>query len=313
MSQEALDAFEGVRKSKTRFDPENLREISDMAWGQLSGEDKEDFAAMFTLAQRGVTPEDYAQFYQIFQMSGSLAESLFGENCDDDEEEFLPFFRNGFGRQRTEVKEYEPLKDACDHSLVLKIQMKDVSKPPMWREVEVPADYNFLQLHEIIQAVTGLENYHLWQFNKKAYDDSLLIGIEANVDGFESGLDYVTHIADETPVTMFLQQKGDKLEYVYDFGDDWIFTVEVKDIITKKSEQPVCRKFKSDLNAIEDLGGILEYVNAREDLDKWGTYSKKERDQRVEELNFDSADEYLEFLNENRISLDDLNKALAII
>lgn len=303
---------EGANQDKG-FDLEKLREAGNMAMTQLSDDEKEDFAAMFCLASRGVTPEDYSEFYHIFQMSGEVVESLFEEESDSNDKDFFPIFGPAFGRKRSTVKEYEPLKDASGHKLVLKIQMKDVSKPPMWREVEIPADYNFLQLHEIIQAVTGLENYHLWQFNEKAYDDSLIIGIEMGENGFEAGLDFITHDAGKTPLTQFLQKKGDKLEYTYDFGDDWIFTVEVKDLIEKKNEQPRCLKFKSELNAIEDFGGPWAYIDAREDLDNWSKYSKKEREQRVEELGFDSSSDYLQFLNAHRTSLDDLNDALSAI
>lgn len=311
ISDEALAAFRGGSATDNGLDPEILRGISDLTHGKLSDDEKEIFTAMFSLAVRGVTPDDYAQFYRIFEMSGVVAENLYGENSDSEEEDFFPFFGNGFGRKRSQVKEYEPLKDDSEHTLVLKIQMKDVTKPPMWREVEIPADYDFWDLHQIIQEVTGLSDYHLWQFNKKAYDSSLQIGIEMDESGFGPGLDYITHDAEETLLTQFLQKKGDKLEYVYDFGDDWIFTVEVKDLIEKTTEHPVCRKFKSELNAIEDFGGTWTYINVREDLDNWDKYPKKKREQRAKEMGFDSSDEYIDFISQHRISLDELNEVLA--
>ena len=267
-------------------------------------EEKGLFLLMSPLASNGVTPEEYGQFYDIFQASAML---------NDDDTSF-PFSGNVFGKSRCEIKEYTPLKDAENSTLVLKIQMKDVTKPPMWREVEIPANYNFMRLHEVIQEVTGLEDSHLWQFNVKAYDESLQIGVEMDQENpFSPGLDYITHDAAETPVTQFLQQKGDKLEYVYDFGDDWIFVVEVKDVIDKKTEYPVCRKYKSDLNAIEDFRGVWAYKEARQDLGEWGKFSKKEKKQRLERYGFDSENEYLDFLNEHLINLEDLNDGLMLI
>ena len=183
----------------------------------------------------------------------------------------------------------------------------------MWREVEIPADCNFLQLHEVIQEVTGLEDSHLWQFNVKAYDDSLQIGVEMDEDEFGPGLDYVTHEAEATPATQFLQQKGDKLEYIYDFGDDWIFTVEVKELVKKKIEHPVCRKYKSELNAIEDIGGAWAYQTLRNIFDNWGSLSDKEKKQNADQWGFDSVDDFLEMLNDGRISIDDVNDALSFI
>ena len=52
---------------------------------------------------------------------------------------------------------------------------------------------------------------------------------------------------------------------------------------------------------------------ARQDLEEWGKYSKKEKEQRIESNDFDSDNEYLDFLNEHRISLDDLNEYLMLI
>ncbi|MDE6008285.1 MAG: plasmid pRiA4b ORF-3 family protein [Muribaculaceae bacterium] len=312
MTDDILNAFQGRKSDVAAPEMNVLEKMSNMVMGKLSDEEKGEFLLMYTLASNGVTPEEYAQFYHIFQASGMIADGLSDDFDDDDTTN--PFPGNLFDRSRCEVKEYEPLEDAAERTLVLKIRMKDTTKPPMWREVQIPADYNFMQLHEVIQEITGLEDCHLWQFNVKAYDPTLQIGHTVdNADLFDSGIDDITHEAEETPITMFLQQKGDKLEYVYDFGDDWIFVVEVKDLVTKKIKFPICNKFKSELNAIEDFGGIWAYKEARQDLEEWGQLSKKKKKQRLEELGFDTEDEYLEFLNNHRINLDNINDALMSI
>lgn len=310
-SPELMNAFQcGGKKS------DNPDRTFDMAMEALTDEQKGQFVMMYTLASSGVTPDEYNQFYQIFQTAGKLANGLFdnveGDGIEnDDDDATFPFPGIGFRKSRCKVKEYDPLDDACNRSLVLKIQMKGVNKPPMWREVELPADFDFLQLHEVIQEVMGFEDCHLWQFNMEAYDDTLQIGVEMNPDSpFGKGLDFVTHEAEETVLTRFLHQKGDKLEYVYDFGDDWIFVVEVKDVIAKKNEHPVCRKYKSELNAIEDFGGTWAYQEARADLEEWDTLSAKEKRHRTKEQGFDTAKEYYEFLSEHIIDLDYINDAL---
>lgn len=309
INDDLLNAFQGKNSDNGPVDMDGMENMVDMVMRGLSDEEKGEFLLMYTLASNGVTPDRYAKFYHIFQAS-ILAEGLMSDIDGDDA--FPLLGGNFFGR--CNVKEYAQLEDAAERTLVLKIQMKGVTKPPMWREVEIPADYNFMQLHEVIQEVMGLEDCHLWQFNVKAYDESLQIGVEMDSENpFSPGLDFITNDAEETPVSQFLQQKGDKLEYVYDFGDDWIFVVEVKDLAAKKIDHPVCNKFKSELNAIEDFGGIWAYEQARQDLEEWGTLSKKEKKQRMDEHGFDSEDEYLEFLNEHRISLDDINDILTTI
>lgn len=310
VSEELLSALQYGNAGETNMIMNKLEEISNTAFGNMSEEEKVKFSTMFFMAISDITPEEYAQFYQIFQLSGAISEGI----ADDRDPMELAFPFSGSVRKRWNVKEYEPLKEASQKTLVLKIQMKDVSKPPMWREVEVPADYSFLELHDVIQEVTGLEDSHLWQFGKHAYDDSLVIGIALDdTNPHNPGLDFLTDEASETPLTRFLQQKGDKLEYVYDFGDDWIFTVEVKELCDKKITHPACRKYKGELNAIEDFGGIWSYLEAREQLETWGKKSKKERKKCYEERGFDSEDEYIEFLNSHRFSLDDTNEGLEFI
>lgn len=266
-------------------------------------------SAMAFLAEGGITPREYELFYNIFAAAKHLTGDEVFEGADDDG--FLPEIREDWSLRRssTTVVEYEPLPDAADRTLVLKIQMKNVKKPPMWREVEVPASFDFMRLHEVIQAVVGLEDCHLWQFNAKAYDDSLLIACDMDTDFSTEP----THEAEETYLTQFLQKNGDKLEYVYDFGDDWIFTVEVKEVLDKSCESPVCRKYKSDLNAIEDFGGVESYIEARRDMEEWAKLSKKEQRKRAEQRGFDTPDEYIDYLDSNQFDLDMVNDDLSMI
>lgn len=303
---QADKAGEGIDFSK-------LAEAGDQIYENIPEEEKAIMDSMIFLALNGITPKDYETYYNIFQFTKKLVDNSSEKAGDDEDEDEYPdsFFGNGFGRRLYDVKQYEPYEDAANRTLVLKIQMKDVTKPPMWREVEVPADYNFLQLHEVIQTVTYLENCHLWQFSKKAYDHGLLIGIEREDDyPFSTGVDEITHPADATPLTQFLHQKGDKLEYTYDFGDDWIFVVEVKGVLEKKSSHPVCIKYKSDFNPIEDIGGIWSYCQARSDLDNWSKMSKKDKKERADYYAFDSPEEYIEFLDEHKIDLEYVNESL---
>lgn len=276
--------------------PELLPAAEEM-FNNLSDEDREVYSAMSILADYGVTPEDYGHFFAIHQMAGLMSGKLQSQNS--------------FGRRYTPVKEYEPLKDAASHTLILKIQMKNVTKPPMWREVEVPADFDFAQLHDVIQIVTGLEDEHMWQFNNSAFDSSLQIGIERNLgDLFDEGIDHASHDALSTPLTQFLQQKGDRLEYVYDFGDEWIFTITVKDLLDKTTHHPECLKFKSELNAIEDFGGVWTYKTVRQNLADWPSLKEKERLEIAEENGFDNADDFIDFLNEHIFHIDEVNDAL---
>jgi hypothetical protein len=45
----------------------------------------------------------------------------------------------------------------------LRIELQDTD-PVIWRQVEVPTSVTIKVLHDIIQAVMGWFNYHLWEF-----------------------------------------------------------------------------------------------------------------------------------------------------
>ncbi len=38
------------------------------------------------------------------------------------------------------------------------------SRPPIWRRLEVPSGTTLQQLHHLIQAAFGWEDYHMWAF-----------------------------------------------------------------------------------------------------------------------------------------------------
>jgi Plasmid pRiA4b ORF-3-like protein len=47
----------------------------------------------------------------------------------------------------------------------IKIKLLGVTKPPVWRRVQLRADTRLDQLHEILQAALGWENYHMHAFS----------------------------------------------------------------------------------------------------------------------------------------------------
>ena len=252
------------------------------------------FSLIGELVERGVTPERYTTFYNAYQKLRPMFES------------HAPAGKKKVSKHAVSFLGESGLKDK---TLLLKIQMKGVVKPPMWREVEVPADMTFLDLHEVIQCVVGLENGHLWQFNERAYDDWLMIGIQSK-GAYDPGLEYVTDDAAVTPVSAYLNEVGAKLEYTYDFGDNWVFTVTVKKILDKKMEHPICTAFKSELNAIEDTGGPWSYEEQRMNLSDWKKLKKKEREEIAAHACFDSAEDYYDMLRSSLFDMDAVNERL---
>lgn len=259
---------------------------------------------MAAMAAHGVTAKEYADFLKSGNID-DIAEMVAQIDSLDD-----------INYDYTDECDYDytPMPDAGSKTLKLKIQLKGMTKPPMWREVLVPANFNFTQLHYIIQAVMGLDNCHLWVFQRKPFDQfGPIIGIPKESE-FSFGIDDCNFIADDTPLTAFLAAKGDKLTYVYDFITDWIFTVTVADILDHKSDTAQCVRYKSDLQAVDSMP--VCYFTALRDfhthspecqeeeikilMNYFGVESQKELEAYIDDKLFD-----LDFVNEELESIPD--------
>lgn len=268
---------------------------------------------MTAMAEMGISAEEYDAFLKSDIDKEKIRDTMLNMplrhggndfNEDDDCREFL--------RPRPISETVVPMPDAGNKSLRIKVQMKDVAKPPMWREIVIPADFNFSQLHYAIQAATGLSDCHLWQFQHQAYNPDLQIGIPTDGD-FSFGLDEWTHDADTTPVSGFLSKKGDKLEYVYDFGDDWIFTVSVLEVMDRAGEVAECVKWKCDFQPIDDCGGVYSYLRLRDIAAAPESLDKKAKKEIAQSYDFENFNQFAAWLDEATIDIEYVNEQLADI
>ncbi|MGB0885484.1 MAG: plasmid pRiA4b ORF-3 family protein [Chitinophagales bacterium] len=144
----------------------------------------------------------------------------------------------------------------------LKIQVKRI-RPSIYRTIIVPENITFLKLHSYIQTLFGLEDYHLWQFNKGGHFDSTIISLDADEDDFLDFYDKKLK-AKETKINEMLLDVKDKLEYWYDFGDDWLMNVEIQKIFSKNELPKKADKIPFVLKAkgpmlLEDVGGTYMF------------------------------------------------------
>jgi hypothetical protein len=140
-------------------------------------------------------------------------------------------------------------------SFELKITLRDI-RPPIWRRVQVPAAITLAELHKVIQAVMGWEDYHLHEFTFRGQH----YGDPAN-DEFGQ-----LNIQDEMDASLLMlyreagSKPGFKLFYDYDFGDGWEHEILVEKAIQseKRLRKPVCIKGKRACPP-EDVGGAYGY------------------------------------------------------
>ena len=101
-----------------------------------------------------------------------------------------------------------------------KIQIKGITKPPVWRRVLVPDTFTFQQFHFLIQEVFGWENVHLYSFSEEVYGGSFRISEPDEMDDCYS---IPTKDASKVKLRAYFGKDTSKsLVYWYDFGDDWL-------------------------------------------------------------------------------------------
>lgn len=136
--------------------------------------------------------------------------------------------------------------------VTVKVTLKNVSKPPVWRRITVPVSLPLDAFHEVLQAAMGWENAHLHSFA----DDV------ADYGPGEADLE----IEDEAEFTVadLGWSSGDRFTYTYDFGDDWVHDIRVEDVIMTggKSRPPVLLAGKGACPP-EDCGGPWGYQDLK--------------------------------------------------
>jgi hypothetical protein len=113
--------------------------------------------------------------------------------------------------------------------------------PPAWRRVHVPAGISLTGLHDVVQVTMGWEGYHMWRFGMLAFGD-----VRGEHDP-------------TTALDVVLRQPGDRVGYVYDFGDLWVHHIELDKVITRsRAPLPRCTAGKRACPP-EDCGGPWGY------------------------------------------------------
>lgn len=122
----------------------------------------------------------------------------------------------------------------------LRVRLNHV-KPPVTRELVVPSNLSLDRLHQVLQVAMGWENIHLHEFIVDTGRDGRRF---APLDGEMFDLD--DKVEDESLHTLadIVPHKGGRLQYWYDFGDDWEHSITVTAVREAQPDEPVlyCRK-----------------------------------------------------------------------
>lgn len=150
-------------------------------------------------------------------------------------------------------------QDSRSHDVIvqIKVRLLGVTKPPVWRRLQVRADTSLDHLHEMIVAAFGWLDYHLHAFSCGPN--------EFGVPDPEFDFDVV----DERKVRLgdLIDGAGDRLRYTYDFGDDWQHEIVVEELLDADPNihYPVLTAARGACPP-EDCGGPWAYAELKEIL-----------------------------------------------
>ena len=151
-------------------------------------------------------------------------------------------------------------------TIQLKIQIRDIKKPPVWRRIMIPGNFTFHDLHNVIQSAFGWWDEHLYQFQRHPFDGGWTV---KEPDDEDDNWGERPEDARETNVLTFIQHMGlEKFVYVYDFGDSWVHDITVEQIDHDADlDHPVCLAGKGACPP-EDCGGPWGYEELKKEMDK---------------------------------------------
>lgn len=136
----------------------------------------------------------------------------------------------------------------------LKVILRN-SNPPIWRRLQVPGDSTLGDLHRVIQIAMGWEDSHLHEFDLagKTFSTPRDGSANRNESAFK--------------LNALLKRAGMRLQYLYDFGDNWLHDIVVERIFPVEADAQYPRCVAGErAGPPEDCGGVWGYDELLEAL-----------------------------------------------
>lgn len=128
---------------------------------------------------------------------------------------------------RAALARYAPEADPKRPGLELDVRITGLH-PPVWRRIRLRGHASLAELHFAIQGAFGWRNAHLFEFQRTGRAATLVAGVPMGETDPHEPPD-----AWSVPMHTELSRVGDRLQYVYDFGDDWVHDVEVVGVLPR--------------------------------------------------------------------------------
>lgn len=137
----------------------------------------------------------------------------------------------------------------------------DHAKPPIWRRLDLRSDLPLDVVHQVLQVAYDWTDSHLHRFSLGGHPfdghSQLFLcpyDVEEAEFGDEDGIPAVDVRLDEV-----LQEPGDVLHYLYDYGDNWELTLRVEDVLPAPADARSAVVIDGRRAAPpEDCGGVTD-------------------------------------------------------
>ncbi len=151
------------------------------------------------------------------------------------------------------------MKNTFKNVYQLKLAIKGIT-PQIWRRIQVPENYTFLDLHNAIQDAMDWDDYHLHEFEMSNPKTEALDRIGTKGDDYD---DFSEPLVPENKanISKYFTMENKVALYTYDFGDNWKVKVQLEKTLprTEGVKYPVCTAGKRAA-VPEDSGGIGSYM-----------------------------------------------------
>ncbi|MGH3447682.1 MAG: plasmid pRiA4b ORF-3 family protein, partial [Nocardioidaceae bacterium] len=145
----------------------------------------------------------------------------------------------------------------------------DHARPPIWRRLDVRSDLTLDVVHEVLQTAFGWTDTHLHRFalGGSPFDVRSQVFL-CPYDVEEEDEDEDGEAASDVRLDETLQGPGDRLRYVYDYGDAWELTLRLEEVRPSSDDSAIAVCVGGRRQAPpEDCGGLTDADQLAEVLD----------------------------------------------
>lgn len=127
----------------------------------------------------------------------------------------------------------------------------------IWRRVQIPSNYSFRHLHNLIQIVFDWQNYHLHEFSVLRKDNK---DLKIVMDDDPETMEFANFSGNEIVQERFVSLKDvfaqhSEVIYEYDFGDSWKHIITLEKSVNATTQHAKLLESKGE-RPPEDVGGL---------------------------------------------------------